>query len=178
MNLNFKCKWYHSMFVILNSWGYLPIDPTPLFWYMVWCSTIIFYGVSFPLKKCSNIRPSHREGNGNPLQYSCLENPMDGGGWKAAIYGFAQSWTRLKQLSSSSSSMLPKRRSESSKFTNRVTTAWTLCSIVAICPSIILWLISCLELVILSINCICIVKFRDSLVTVPLLPHKLGCFQF
>ena len=36
------------------------------------------------------------EGNGNPLQYSCLENPMDGGAWWAAIYGVAQSQTRLK----------------------------------------------------------------------------------
>ena len=42
------------------------------------------------------------EGNGTPLQYSCLENPMDGGAWWAAIYGVAQSWTRLKRLSSSS----------------------------------------------------------------------------
>ena len=42
------------------------------------------------------------EGNGNPLQYSCLENPRDGGAWWAAIYGVAQSQTRLKQLSSSS----------------------------------------------------------------------------
>ena len=43
------------------------------------------------------------EGNGNPLQCSCLENPRDGGAWWAAVYGFAQSWTRLKRLSSSSS---------------------------------------------------------------------------
>ena len=43
------------------------------------------------------------EGNGNPLQCSCLENPRDGGAWWAAIYGVAQSWT-LKPLSSSSSS--------------------------------------------------------------------------
>ena len=42
------------------------------------------------------------EGNGNPLQYSCLENPRDGGAWQAAIYGVAQSWTRLMRLSSSS----------------------------------------------------------------------------
>ena len=46
------------------------------------------------------------EGNGNPLQCSCLENPRDGGTWWAAIYGVAQSWTRLKRLSSSSSSSL------------------------------------------------------------------------
>ena len=43
------------------------------------------------------------EGNGNPLQCSCLENPRDGGAWWAAIYGVAQSQTRLKRLSSSSS---------------------------------------------------------------------------
>ena len=39
------------------------------------------------------------EGNGNPLQCSCLENPRDGGAWWAAVYGVAQSWTRLKRLS-------------------------------------------------------------------------------
>ena len=39
-------------------------------------------------------------GNGNPLQCSCLENPRDGGAWWAAVYGVAQSWTRLKRLSS------------------------------------------------------------------------------
>ena len=44
------------------------------------------------------------EGNGNPLQCSCLENPRDGGAWWAAIYGVAQSRTQLKRLSSSSSS--------------------------------------------------------------------------
>ena len=42
------------------------------------------------------------EGNGNPLQCSCLENPRDGGAWWAAIYGVAQSWTWLKWLRSSS----------------------------------------------------------------------------
>ena len=42
------------------------------------------------------------EGNGNPLQCSCLENPRDGGAWWAAISGVTQSWTRLKRLSSSS----------------------------------------------------------------------------
>ena len=46
------------------------------------------------------------EGNGNPLQCSCLENPRDGGAWRAAIYGVAQSQTRLKRLSSSSSNHL------------------------------------------------------------------------
>ena len=44
------------------------------------------------------------EGDGNPLQCSCLENPRDRGAWWAAIYGVTQSRTRLKQLSSSNSS--------------------------------------------------------------------------
>ena len=44
------------------------------------------------------------EGNGSPLQCSCLENPRDGGAWWASVYGVAQSQTRLKRLSSSSSS--------------------------------------------------------------------------
>ena len=44
------------------------------------------------------------EGNSNPLQYSSLENPRDGGAWWAAVYSVAQSWTRLRRLSSSSSS--------------------------------------------------------------------------
>jgi len=43
------------------------------------------------------------EGNGNPLQCSCLENPRDGEAWRAAVYGVAQSRTRLKRLSSCSS---------------------------------------------------------------------------
>ena len=43
------------------------------------------------------------EGNGNPLQFSCLENPWDRGAWWAAIYGVTRSQTRLKGLSSSSS---------------------------------------------------------------------------
>ena len=42
------------------------------------------------------------EGNGNPLQYSCLENPRDDGAWRAADYGVTQSRTQLKRLSSSS----------------------------------------------------------------------------
>ena len=44
------------------------------------------------------------EGNDNPLQCSCLENPRDNGAWWAAVCGVAQSWTQLKRLSSSSSS--------------------------------------------------------------------------
>ena len=45
------------------------------------------------------------EGNGNPLHCSCLGNPRDGGAWWAAVYGVAQSRTRLERFSSSSSSI-------------------------------------------------------------------------
>ena len=41
---------------------------------------------------------SSGEGNGNPLQYSCLENPMDEGVWQATVYGVAKSWTRLSNF--------------------------------------------------------------------------------
>ena len=59
-------------------------------------------------KKCTCYYHTHAlkdgEGNGTPLQYFCLENPMDGGAWEAAVHGVAKSQTRLKRLSSSSSS--------------------------------------------------------------------------
>ena len=50
-----------------------------------------------------NLLTTSGEGNGTPLQCSCLENPVDGGAWWAAFYGVAQSRTRLKRLSSNSS---------------------------------------------------------------------------
>ena len=48
------------------------------------------------------------EGNGSALQYSCLENPKDREAWWAAIYRVTQSWTRLKQLSSSSNELVTR----------------------------------------------------------------------
>ena len=54
------------------------------------CGMVNFYGLG---------KWVDGEGNGNPLQCSCLENPRDGGAWWAAVYGVAQSWTRLKRLS-------------------------------------------------------------------------------
>ena len=53
------------------------------------------------------------EGNGSPLQCSCLENPRDGGAWWAAIYGVAQSRTQLKWFSSSNITMLTEKRAQS-----------------------------------------------------------------
>ena len=67
-----------------SPWGHTESDMTerPCFHFSLWCIG---------------------EGNGNPLQCSCLEKPRDGGAWWAAVYGVAQSRTQLKQLSSSSS---------------------------------------------------------------------------
>ena len=62
-----------------------------------WATSLSLFTFHFSLS-CTG------EGNGNPLQCSCLENPRDGGAWWAAIYGVAQSWTQWKRCSSSSSS--------------------------------------------------------------------------
>ena len=43
-------------------------------------------------------RVNFREGNGTPVQYSCLENPTDGGAWWAAVHGVAKSWARLRDF--------------------------------------------------------------------------------
>ena len=45
---------------------------------------------------------SRRKGNGNPFQYSCLENPMDRGAWRAIVHGVAKSWTQLSDYESES----------------------------------------------------------------------------
>ena len=55
-------------------------------------------------RNCIDLTEAEGEGNGNPLQCSCLENPRDGGAWWAAVYGVTQSQTRLKRLSSSNRS--------------------------------------------------------------------------
>ena len=49
-------------------------------------------------KAMTNLESAFREGNDTLLQYSCLENPMDGGVWWAAVYGVAKSWTRLSDF--------------------------------------------------------------------------------
>ena len=47
---------------------------------------------------CHEVTGPDGEGNGTPLQYSCLENPMDGGAWWAAVHGVTKSQTRLSDL--------------------------------------------------------------------------------
>ena len=85
----------HLMLVGCSPWGREESDTTER----------LHFHFSFP---CIG------EGNGNPLQYSCLGNPRDRGVWWAAIYGVTQSRTRLKRLSSSSS----KRGSKCSQTSN------------------------------------------------------------
>ena len=48
-------------------------------------------------------------GHNNPLQYSCLENPMDRGAWRATVHSVAKSWTRLKQLSTAQHKFIDSR---------------------------------------------------------------------
>ena len=78
---------------------------TPLEFFM---STCIYVCVCVCIYFLENyLMPYNGEGDGTLLQYSCLENPRDGGAWWAAIYGVAQSRTRLQPLSSSGGSTVP-----------------------------------------------------------------------
>ena len=68
---------------------------------VMWNSMLGYKGGSVRKLRCLGLaRARGGEGNGTPLQCSCLENPRDGGAWWAAVYGVAQSRTRLKSLSS------------------------------------------------------------------------------
>ena len=63
----------------------------------------------------NEVRIRSGEGNGTPLQYSCLENSMDRGAWRAAVHGVAESRTRLKRLSSSSSSRIRRETTQAER---------------------------------------------------------------
>jgi len=52
---------------------------------------------------------SPEEGNGTPLQFSCLENPLDRGAWQATVHGVAKNWTRLSDFTSSVHGLLRAR---------------------------------------------------------------------
>ena len=66
------------------------------------------YGLDYLSSQCDKMKVLNRinliqrkllgEGSGTPLQYSCLENPMDGGAWQAAVHGVAKSQTRLSDF--------------------------------------------------------------------------------
>ena len=96
--------------LILDFWTPNFDNPTPVLWAgkshgrrsLVGCSPWGCYELDMTEQLHFSLS-SIGEGNGNPLQCSCLENPRDRGAWWAAVYGVTQSRTRLKQLSSSSS---------------------------------------------------------------------------
>ena len=70
-------------------------------WGLVIKSKVIYIDLSRPFLKGLKhifIEQCSGEGNGTPLQYSCLENPMDGGAWEAAVHVVAKSWTRLSDF--------------------------------------------------------------------------------
>ena len=106
-------KWFHlhiwdCWYFSWKSWFQLMIHSA---WHFTWC-TLGFPGGADSKESAGNVEDmgsipglgrSSGGRHGNPLQYSCLENPRDGGAQWAAVCGVAQSRTRLKRLSSSSS---------------------------------------------------------------------------
>ena len=101
------------------------------------------------------------EGNDNPLQCSCLENPRDSGAWWAAIYGVTQSRTRLKRLTSSSQLGPPPLPTLlfSSEFLFRATPPNFLLSSVKECSPFILWVVSVLtSLLLLKFLAVCAIS--------------------
>ena len=85
--------------VILQPLGYLKI-PAVLAVQLAnksFCHLGLFWKSGLPwILRCTH--KWYREGNGTPLQHSCLENPMDGGAWQAAVHGVAQRWMRLSDF--------------------------------------------------------------------------------
>ena len=65
---------------------------------MAGCSCLVLGKAVWCLSLLTPTRPLHREGNGTPLKYFCLENPMDGGAWWAAVHAVAKSRTRLNNF--------------------------------------------------------------------------------
>ena len=91
--------------------GEIPIEKRkiilPIFWKVI--NILAFPGGSDGKASAYNVGDlgsipgsgrSPGEGNHNPLQYSCLENPMGGGAWLATVHGVAKSWTRLSEFTS------------------------------------------------------------------------------
>ena len=64
------------------------------------CRAVVCASAVCPMVDKAGLRGLNGKGNGNPLHYSCLKNPRDGGVWWTAVYGITLSWTRLKRLSS------------------------------------------------------------------------------
>ena len=81
--------------VIVKYWPYSPL----FFCFLLGDSVVKNAGDARGAGLIPELGRSPGGGNGNPLQYSCLENPMNRGAWQATVHTFAQSWTQLKRLS-------------------------------------------------------------------------------
>ena len=91
-NSKVSILWHSAFFMVQLSHLYMTTGKT------IALTICIFVGVVMSLLFNMLSRLIIREGNGNPLQYSCLENTMDGGAWWTAVHGFAKSRTRLSDF--------------------------------------------------------------------------------
>ena len=106
INYNYHPVHYTSPYDV-----FVPLNPFTIFWTsgdhqsVLLCEHLkkFFFGRLLLVLRVLHVKA---EENGNPLPYSCLENPLDRGAWWAAVCGVAQSQTRLKWLSSSSSYLI------------------------------------------------------------------------
>ena len=89
----------HNINSVYSSIPISQFPPTPVPFSLGIHTFVLYICVSVSLLQIRSSIPFFREGNGNPLQYSCLENPMDRGAWWAPVHGVAQSRTQLKCLS-------------------------------------------------------------------------------
>ena len=98
---------YTGIYICKNSSSYM--SKICAFYYMYtipWTSQVALVIKILPVNagdvrdpgSIPGLRRSPGGGHGNPLQYSCLENPIDRGTWQATVHGVAKSWTRLKQF--------------------------------------------------------------------------------
>ena len=96
--------WSFSFSISLSNEysGLIPLGLTDLISLLSKGLSRVFSSTTIRKHQFFSAQPSFGEGNDNPLQYFCLENPEDGGAWWAAVYGVAQSRTWLRWLSSSS----------------------------------------------------------------------------
>ena len=100
-----KSTWVYRLWACLKvqSATFFAVPTKTALHHTLWSYSSTFYPAQCHTEKLMLSYPYFGEGNGTPLQYSCLENPRDGGAWWAAISGITQSRTQLRQLSSSSS---------------------------------------------------------------------------
>jgi len=85
---------FHFLDIVFQRAGLCTIDKSHLIKFILYDSCFVFFAIYKHIILLGLERPSG-EGNVNPIQYSCLENPMDRGAWQATAHGIAKSWTQL-----------------------------------------------------------------------------------